>query len=72
MKPIERDENQQLLETLGIIQGNIRHYEKRVEEVKQETGTATFFSVFKELYLSPTFLLSCAVFLCLAFGIFEK
>ena len=37
MKPIERDENKQLLETLDIIQGNIRHYEKRVEEVKQET-----------------------------------
>ncbi len=42
------------------------------EEAKQETRSATFFSVFKELYLSPTFLLSCAVFLCLALGIFEK
>ena len=37
MKPIERDETKQLQETLDIIHSNIRHYEQRVVEVKQET-----------------------------------
>lgn len=37
MKPIERDESQHLQESLAIIQENIRRYEKRVVEVKQET-----------------------------------
>lgn len=36
MKPIERDENQHLQESLAIIRSNIAHYEKRVGEVKKE------------------------------------
>lgn len=36
MKPIERDENQHLAESLAIIHSNIARYEKRVAEVKKE------------------------------------
>lgn len=36
MKPIERDENQHLTESLAIIRSNIEQYEKQIAEVKKE------------------------------------